>query len=237
MAKVSAGDRQVFVAIKAWLEDTLELDVSTPVIQGDINRVAEPVGPFILMRRVKENRLNTTIEDYTDTRASFQGSISGTLLTTSSVSGTIVEGQTVFGVGVPTGVLISAAGVDVNHWVLSKNCGVITTEVMRAELAIERFERSVECLIQLDFYGDDAGDYAQTIAGVFRSSEAAAFLDEYAVYPLWEEDAIYAPVVNGEEQYEQRWTVRLHLQYTAVVETVAEFMDTAHIDLVDADKL
>ena len=108
---------------------------------------------------------------------------------------------------------------------------------MRAELAVNTLSKSFEYVVQVDCYGLDASEQTLTISTVIRSAEAEEFLSNYDVEPLYDEDAIYAPLVNGEDQYEERWTMRLHLQYNPVVRTVAQFMDSAVVTSIETDNL
>jgi hypothetical protein len=69
-----------------------------------------------------------------------------------------------------------------------------------------------ELTIQLDFYGSASAQWAAITQALFR--------DEYAtsqfppnIAPLYADDPSQMPLVNGEEQYEQRWRVDAALQY------------------------
>ena len=65
--------------------------------------------------------------------------------------------------------------------------------------------------IQLDFYGDGSGDRAGIVETAFR--------DEYGtenfgnlIQPLYCTDAKQMPLINGEQNYEQRWTIVASMQ-------------------------
>jgi hypothetical protein len=45
-----------------------------------------------------------------------------------------------------------------------------------------------------------------------------------------------AALVNGEEQYEERWIVGANLQYNPVVSTPQQFADTLEATLINVDE-
>jgi hypothetical protein len=100
---------------------------------------------------------------------------------------------------------------------------------------IETTEDQVDFSMQLDVCGKSAGDQARLIALLFRSDYACRFFEPYSIQPLYLDDPKHMPVVNGEEQYEQRWMTTLHLQFNPSVNVPAEFMDSASVVLVDVD--
>lgn len=73
---------------------------------------------------------------------------------------------------------------------------------------------------QLDFYGNDAGTMASTAATMLRSLYATEKFPD-GVEPLYCSDAIQAPLITGEKQYQTRWLTTLSLQYNSTV-TVAQ---------------
>lgn len=66
--------------------------------------------------------------------------------------------------------------------------------------------------IQVDFYGPSAGEWSTAIETVFRTSYAA---DQFSggIAPLYCSESRQAPLVTGEEQYENRWILTASLQY------------------------
>ncbi len=84
-------------------------------------------------------------------------------------------------------------------------------------------ERPTRLDIQIDCYGALASDRATAISTLLRDSYA---VDQFAllgydVTPLYATDAHQMPLVDGEEQYEERWTFEAHLQTNPII-TVAE---------------
>lgn len=82
--------------------------------------------------------------------------------------------------------------------------------------------------VQMDFYGAAAGEWAKAVVMMFRTPYAVEHFPA-GIKPLYCGDAIQAPLVTGEQQYEQRWTVDATLQFNASVTVPQDFFDTASI--------
>lgn len=78
--------------------------------------------------------------------------------------------------------------------------------------------------IQIDFYGDDAGDYCAAVKGVYRTSYATEQFPD-GIKPLYCTDGMQMPLVTGEQQYLGRWTLTASLQYNPVVAVPQEFAE------------
>lgn len=99
------------------------------------------------------------------------------------------------------------------------------TEVRRADL-------------QIDIYGDGAGDRANILETVFRSGyawEAIKALDA-RLSPLYSSDAIQAPMINAEEQWQERYTLTLSLQADIIVTLPQDYFETVEFTTEQADK-
>lgn len=66
--------------------------------------------------------------------------------------------------------------------------------------------------IQVDFYGPSAGDWCKAVKAVFRSSYSPDQFPD-GIAPLFCSDGNQAPLITGEEQYENRWILTASLQY------------------------
>lgn len=95
-------------------------------------------------------------------------------------------------------------------------------------------QTSVKMLVQFDFYGDDAGDNVQQFVSLWRDSYGCDALAPYAA-PLYCEDGHQIPLVTGEEQYLQRWTVAAALQYNPLTSTAQQFAGAAAVTLLNVD--
>ena len=98
-------------------------------------------------------------------------------------------------------------------------------------------ERRTQYTIQIDCYGTLASDRALTIAMILRDSYAAnqfAALG-YDMAPLYAGDATQMPLIDGEEQYEERWTFDAVLQVNPSITLTEETANTLTVGLVPAD--
>ena len=70
--------------------------------------------------------------------------------------------------------------------------------------------------VQIDFYGDSAGDQCKAVKGAYRTEYATLqFAD--GIKPLYCSDGVQNPLITGEQQYASRWTLTASLQYNASV--------------------
>src|SRR5487761_2182743 len=76
----------------------------------------------------------------------------------------------------------------------------VTAIGSRLDLMPTRFTRQIDC------YAAGSGDVAQMIAALFRSEYATASMDGSGATPLYAGEPRQMPIVNGESQYEERWT-------------------------------
>jgi len=96
-----------------------------------------------------------------------------------------------------------------------------------------------EFVAQLDVHGPNGGDNAELIVAMMRSGYAA---DQFLVIrpqgdvtPLYATDAVQAPFVNGEAQYEYRWMTEAHLEIDPIIVVGQQFADVVNVTLVEVD--
>jgi hypothetical protein len=99
--------------------------------------------------------------------------------------------------------------------------------------AIE-IEQAIRLAITLNCYGSASSDWAVMLSTVLR--------DEYAIAPLlpilaplYTDDPMFAPLVDGEEEYEARWIVPAFLQYNPVTSVPQQFADTVDANTINVD--
>ena len=86
--------------------------------------------------------------------------------------------------------------------------------------------------IQLDFYGDASCDWATEVMATFFDGYGFEAFPEN-IKPLYTNDPIQVPLINGEQQWEQRWKLDVSLQYNPVVSTPMQFFDKQQaIDMI-----
>lgn len=90
--------------------------------------------------------------------------------------------------------------------------------------------------IQVDFYGESAGDYCRSVETAFRTMRG---FDHFpaGIKPLYTSDGIQSPLISGEQQYVSRWTLTVSIQYNPVVAVPQEFAEEAIATTIAADVL
>lgn len=95
-------------------------------------------------------------------------------------------------------------------------------------------EQGMLVRIQLDCYGADSADWAVMLAATMRTDYACTALAPVA--PLYCDNPIQAALVNGEEQFEERWIVGANLQYNPVITTPMQFAAEAVVSTINVDE-
>lgn len=96
----------------------------------------------------------------------------------------------------------------------------------------EIIQQSADFVVGLDLYGPAAGDWAVIVTTLFRSDQAVSFFMAQGLAPLGVDDPMQLPLVNGEQQYERRWVLRMHFHYKPSVAVPAQFMRSAQIHTI-----
>ena len=99
-------------------------------------------------------------------------------------------------------------------------------------------KRSSQFNCQIDCYGPDSGDLAELITMLFREQYA---VEKFAasgleIAPLYASDARQMPLVTGEEQYLERWTFELSLQFNPIVSTVQQSANMLSVGIISVDE-
>lgn len=90
-------------------------------------------------------------------------------------------------------------------------------------------EQGTEYSIQVDCYGPTSSDYATAISTMLRDAYACDVLAPYGCQPLYTSDPTQSALVNGEENYEQRWMLTAVLQFNPVITVSQESATTATV--------
>jgi len=90
--------------------------------------------------------------------------------------------------------------------------------------------------VQVDFYGDSAGDYCRSVETAFRTMWG---FDAFpaGIKPLYTSDGIQSPLISGEQQYVSRWTLTVSMQYNPIVSVPQQFADELAATTIAADVL
>lgn len=92
--------------------------------------------------------------------------------------------------------------------------------------------------IQIDIYGDGAADRATALETVFSSDYAYQKIKsiDNRLAPLYTSDAFNAAMINGESQYQERWTITVTVQPQITVTVPQDYFDQVNFKTEQADK-
>lgn len=123
-----------------------------------------------------------------------------------------------------------------------KQIGMSTNRVMYVDNGVygdglQQNQRSTQWPCQIDCYGDNAADNAAVIGTLIRSDFACEWFRQNGnkLSPLYCSDPHQTTMINGEQQYESRWTLDFVGQYNPIVSTRQDFMDSISVGLIAAD--
>lgn len=88
--------------------------------------------------------------------------------------------------------------------------------------------------VQFDCYGPLSSDYATQIVQMWRDQYGCDMLATIGA-PLYCTDPTQVPLINGEENYEQRWTLTALLQFNPVVTVPQQSATALGVELVSVD--
>ncbi|QMA44810.1 hypothetical protein HV032_15025 [Citrobacter freundii] len=91
--------------------------------------------------------------------------------------------------------------------------------------------------IQVDIYGQGAGDRAIALETTFTSGYGYDVIKaiDSRLAPLYSSPAIQAPMIDAESQWQERWTLTLSLQAHITVSFPQDYFDKAEITLQQVD--
>lgn len=234
MITLDLTETQAMSVLRAFLLGVLP--AGTEVVQGQVNRVAEPAGSnFVVFTPLSRKRLATNRTDYAD--AQITGSILGDTLTVTSVEyGAVRVGAPVFST-TPGAVL---HGTSVTAF-LTGSGGPGSYRVSRPQTVaagtlyagVTRAQQDTALTVQIDVHGPEGGDNVQVITTLFRDRYAC---DEFAssglaIQPLYTSEPNQMPFRNGENQIEWRWTTDAVLEIRPIVQRPQEFADAVAVGL------
>jgi hypothetical protein len=212
-----------------------------PVVLGQVNRVPEPLeGNYAVFWPMTRDRISWNIDTYAD--MAFTASISGATMTVTAVPAAgpkiLGGGIYVFGVDVlaKTRVVAQTGGDPggVGTYTVDKTQSVVQQGMAAGKVSLTQPTRLT---VQVDVHGDAASDNAQIISTAFQDQVAQDYFDPATtnVAPLYCDSPRQMPFINGENQYEDRYIVDLHLSVDQTVVFSQQFADTLNATPVPAD--
>lgn len=88
--------------------------------------------------------------------------------------------------------------------------------------------------VQLDCYGADSAATATIISTLMRTGHAADALAP-TLAPLYTSEPIQLPLVNGEQQYEERWMLSAEFQYNPSITLPQQFAAALSVGVINVD--
>jgi hypothetical protein len=205
----------------------------TEVVRAQDNRVAEPVGDFVLMTVINRVRLSMNIDIVQDTV--FAGSIAGNVLTFDAPTrGDVRPGVTLFGIPALVAgteiVSIDAPGTATLSTVQDAPQGPLYA-------GYKTVTQEIELHVQLDVHGAASGENVQKISTLVRDEYATSYFDDAGLdlMVLYAGDPRQVPFINGEAQWEERWTLDVALQANQTVQVSQQFADEVDAGLINVD--
>lgn len=233
---LSITESNTLSALRTFMLGVLPTGIE--IVRGQDNQVGEPTGPdFVVMTPLLRSRLGTNIDTYQD--CAFTGSISGTTLTVTSMSmGTISVGSMLFGTSIAAGTTITAQGTGtggVGTYAVSQ-AQTVASEVMAS--GSKDMLQPTKVTVQIDVHGPNSGDNAQIITIAFRDEYAVESFSTsgFDVAPLYCDDAKQMPYINGENQFEGRWSIDAVMHCNPKLVVPQQFFATATIGLEPIDQ-
>lgn len=95
--------------------------------------------------------------------------------------------------------------------------------------------RTTQWQVQLDFYGPQAAMQAATVAQLWRTSWTTEQLAAGPLQPLHPGEPLQTTMVNGEMQWESRWTLDLFAQFNPITTVSQQSAIALAIDLAEVD--
>lgn len=237
---LSLTQTQRFTALRSFLLGVLP--PGTAVVRAQVNRVAQPAGSnYVVMTQLFHRPLATNQTNYFDNVV--VGSIDNTTLTVTAVTqGALSPGVLLLDSVWPT--MNIAVGTTIVSQLTGETGGVGTYQVSSSQLvgsetiyAGQRVDLlPAQWTVQVDVYGPASADNAQVIETLFRSEYATDAFGSYGydVQPLYCDDAHQVPLIDAEQQFEERWTLDLNLQFNALVGTSQQFATEAQVETIEA---
>jgi hypothetical protein len=94
--------------------------------------------------------------------------------------------------------------------------------------------------MQVDFYGPQSENWATAVSTLFRDEYGctvlAAGVNPPLCQPLYSDEPFQGALVNGEEQYEDRWTLVAYVQYNPVTTTAQQFAEALAVTVINVDE-
>lgn len=241
MPLIPLTDDIIFTNIRAILKTFPFKDiVPSTILQGQQNYIPEPKPQdFIVMWPIGGERLSFNIDyDYDN---SVIGSITDNVLSVNDVFGYITPGLYLYNTNLPVN------GVKVLSQLSPKQGEAPLNGAGTYQLAKtpNQFNQKFWCgahsvmtpqeyIVQCDVHGPNSGYNVRTLSTLWRDDSSGTLARQLGAYiaPFYADGPRQMPFIDGGQNYEQRWTVDLHMQINPVVNVTQQFADQLQIETV-----
>lgn len=100
---------------------------------------------------------------------------------------------------------------------------------------LQKSEQKTKVKVQLDCYGPDSETWATLVSTLWRDFYACDQLAPTG-QPLYSDEPFQGALIDGEEQYEERWTVELYLQYNPVTTVAQQSANALAATVINVDE-
>jgi len=216
------------------------LPEGTPVVKGQVNRVAEVKQPdYVVYWPLHQPRLSTNITEFFDNIIT--ASIAGTTLSVSSIQQAeypLGQGTPVYAPGVLAGTAIvgqiSGDPGGIGTYAVNKT-QTVTSTTMYASFRDDWVP--TEYVVQCDVHGPQSANNVKIIEGLFRSEYATSnFTDSgFDMQPLYADTPQQMPWYSDDQQFNDRWSIDVHMQINPRIETPQDFFAALDLGIINVD--
>jgi hypothetical protein len=96
-------------------------------------------------------------------------------------------------------------------------------------------EQKTKVKMQLDCYGPDSNAWATILSTLLRDQLGCAALKP-TCQPLFTDPPFQGALIDGEEQYEERWTVMAYVQYNPVTTFAQQSATAVQVSVINVDE-
>ncbi len=230
-----------YTALRSFM--LAQLPPGIEIVQAQQNRVPQPAGSdFVTFNEIGRRRLSTNVTTYAD--CSFVGTVSGSTLTISTIHlGSVQIGNRLLGEAVQDGTAISgqqsgsAGGAGVYTLSVAQQSPISGVPLATGAALISQ---PTEVTIQTDVYGPSAADNTSILTTLLRDGYFDLWLTrqgytDQGIGILDVGEPRQMAFIDGEDQYEDRWSFDVKLQANQVTSPSQDFADSINLDIIEAD--
>lgn len=235
----SITEAQFNIALGNLLQAMLPQFPAGQIIVGQVNRVASPLGDYVVFWPLRRPRLGTDVENPID--AVFTGTITPIDSNTSTLNitavnpnftGQIAVNSQIFGIGIALPTIVTALGTGtggIGTYIVTPS-QTIGSETLAAGFV--QFDQATEVVTQIEVHGPASGDNAQVIQQLFRSEFAVSAMSGTGITPLFVDPPRQVPFITAASQYENRWIIDAHFDCAPIISIPQEFASAATVNVV-----